>query len=200
MLMRDTPDEIPAAEAGRSVFRTTLYTVLLLTLAAGAWVRFNGQIASIMPALAGPAEQVADQAGLSGRPRGLLELGLLPQTPPKEEIAAMALGAAETSALSDALLRRRLRLVHLPLLDVSPVLAAGDAGHSVEVSTGGYTRLVRLTRAPLTLTLPIAAAGTVTFRATDGDPVSIGALTLSGPVRLPELQSGQSLSVGVLAQ
>ncbi len=198
--MRSSPEDSLVPDAGHSIFRTTLYTVLVLTLAAGAWVRFNDQISSIMPALAGPAEQVADLAGLSGRPRGLLELGLLPENAPKEDIAAMGLGAADTAMLSDALMRRRLRLVHLPLLDVSPVLAAGDAGHSIEVSTGGYTRLVRLTREPLTLTLPIAAAGTVTFRSADGDAVSIGALTLSGPVRLPDLQSGQSLSVGVLAQ
>ena len=198
--MRDAPHEDVAPEAGRSAFRTTLYTLLLITLVAGAWVRFNGEIASLMPALAGPAAQVADQTGVSGRPRGLLELGLLPQTAPKEDIAALGLGAADTAALSDALMRRRLRLVHLPVLDISPVIAPGGAGHSVVVSSGGYTRLVRLTREPVTLTLPIAIAGTITFQSTNGEPVSIGALTLSGPVRLPPLPAGQSLSVAVLAQ
>jgi hypothetical protein len=200
MLMRDTPHEDLAPQAGRSAFRTTLYTLLVITLVAGAWVRFNGEISSLIPALAGPAEQVADQAGLSGRPREMLQLALLPQTAPKEEVAAMGLGAADTASLFDALARRRLRLVHLPVLDVSPVLAAGDSGHSVVVSSGGYTRLVRLTREPTTLTLPIAAAGTITFQSTAGDPVSIGALTLSGPVRLPSLPSGQSISVAVLVQ
>jgi hypothetical protein len=200
MLMRSEPDEALAPETGRSALRTTLYTLLLVTLAAGAWVRFNEQIYALVPALAGPAQQVADQAGLSGRPSGLFELGLLPIAAPKEEIAAMGLGAADAALLSDALMRRQLRLVHLPVLDVSPVLAAGAAGHSVVVSAGGYTRLVRLTREPVTLTLPIAVAGIITFRSTDGDPVSIGALTLAGPVRLPELQSGQSMSVAVLAQ
>jgi hypothetical protein len=200
MLMRDAPHEDMAPQVGRSALRTTLYTFLAIALVAGAWVRFNGQISSLLPALAGPAGQVADQTGLSGRPRGLLELGLLPQTASKEEVAALGLGAADTASLSDALMRRRLRLVHLPVLDISPVIAPGDAGHSVVVSSGGYTRLVRLTRAPVTLTLPIAIAGTITFQSTNGDPVSIGALTLSGPVRLPSLQSGQSLSVAVLAQ
>jgi len=200
MLMRNAPDEALAPEAGHSALRTTVYTVLLLTLAAGAWVRFNGEIAELMPSLAGLAAQVADQSGISGRPQGLFELGLLPQAAPKEDIAAMGLATTDATSLSDALIRRRLRLVHLPLLDVSPVLAAGDTGHSIEVSAGGYTRLVRLTREPLTVTLPIGAAGTVTFRATGGDSVSIGALTLSGPVRLPALPPGQSLSVGVLAQ
>jgi hypothetical protein len=174
--------------------------LLALLLVAGAWVRFNGQIAEIMPALSGPAGAIADQLGFSGRARGLLELGLLPAAVPAGEVASMGLSGADAASLSDALQRRRLRLVHLPVLDVSPVLETGNLGHTIEVSAGGYTRLVRLSREPVTLTLPIGVAGTVSFRTEGGDPVSIAAITLSGPVRLPDLPSGQVLSVGVLAQ
>jgi hypothetical protein len=199
LLPKETSEaEIPQA-GGTSVLRGTLYTLLSLMLLAGAWVRFNSQIASIVPALAGPAADIADQLGFSDHAHGLLALDLLPAGAPADAIAAMGLNAADTASLTEALRRQRLRLVHLPVLDVSPVLAAGD-GRSVEVSSGGYTRLVRLTRQPVTLTLPIAVAGTVTFRTADAASVSIGALTLAGPVRLPDLQSGESLRVGVLAQ
>jgi hypothetical protein len=200
MLPTNATEEALPHQGGHSTIRSTLYMLLALMLVAGAWVRFNGQIASVMPALAGPAEQIADQMGFSNRPRALLELDMLPQPAPKEEVAALGLGASETALLSEALLRRRLRLIHLPLVDVGPLPVADGAGHSVEVSAGGYTRLVHLTRQPITLTLPIAAASTVTFRATDGDAVSIVALTLAGPIRLPDLPAGQSLSVGVVPQ
>ena len=199
---RLVPNQAPEAappQAG-GVLRGTLYAVLALMLLAGAWVRFNGQIASVVPALAGPAADIADQLGFSDHARGLLALDLLPAGAPADAVAAMGLTPADTATLTEALRRQRLRLVHLPVLDVSPVAAAGDAGRSVEVSSGGYTRLVRLTRQPITLTLPIAIAGTVTFRTADAASVSIGALTLAGPVRLPDLQSGESLRVGVLAQ
>jgi hypothetical protein len=200
LLPRDAPEAALPQEGGTSVLRGTVYTVLTVMLLAGAWVRFNGQIAAIAPALAGPAGDLADQLGISGQARGLLALDLLPAGAPAEAIASMGLNQADTASLTEALRRQRLRLVHLPVLDASPVLAAGDMGHSVEVSAGGYTRVVRLTRQPVTLTLPIAAAGTVTFRTQGPDAVSIAALTLAGPVRLPDLQSGQNLQVGVLAQ
>ena len=200
LVPRAAPEaEIPQS-GGTSVLRGTLYTVLALMLLSGAWVRFNGQIASIAPFLAGPAGDIADQLGFSSRARGLLALDLLPTGAAAEAVAAMGLNAADTASLTEALRRQRLRLVHLPVLDVSPALAVGDAGRSVEVSSGGYTRLVRLTRQPVTLTLPIAVAGAVTFRTTGADSVSIGALTLAGPVRLPDLQGGETLHVGVLAQ
>jgi hypothetical protein len=200
LLPRDAPEAALPQEGGTSVLRGTAYTVLAVMLVAGAWVRFNGQIAAIAPALAGPASEIADQLGVSGQPRGLLALDMLPVGAPGEAVASMGLNQADTASLTEALRRQRLRLVHLPVLDVSPVLAAGETGHSVEVSAGGYTRVVRLTRQPVTLTLPIAAAGTVTFRSEGPDAVSIGALTLAGPIRLPVLQSGQNLHVGVLAQ
>jgi hypothetical protein len=191
--------EIPQA-GGTSVLRSTLYTVLALMLLAGAWVRFNSQIGAIAPVLAGPAGGMADQLGFSSRARGLMALDLLPAGAVAEAVAAMGLSAADTASLTEALRRERVRLVRMPVLDANPVAAADDSGRSIEVSSGGYTRLVRLTRQPVTLTLPISVAGTVTFRTAGADSVSIAALTLAGPVRLPELQSGESLRVGVLAQ
>ena len=212
--------DLPAA-AGSAALRVTVSALLAVMLVAGAWVRFNGQIAAIAPGLAGPAAQVADELGESGRVTGLLELGLLPGPAGPEAVAAMGLPAAEAASLAQAVQRGRLRLVRLPLFDAG---AAGPgAGRSVQVSSGGYTRLVPLTRQPMVVTLPIARVATVSFR--DAGPggtgpggmssagmggtgmgsagmggASIGALTLSGPVQLPTLAAGQTLDVGVVAQ
>ncbi len=192
--------DLPAS-AGSAALRVTVSTLLAVMLVAGAWVRFNGRIAALSPGLAGPAAQVADELGESGRVRGLLELGLLPAPAGPEAVAAMGLPTGEAATLAQAVQRGRLRLVRLPLFDA----AGSEAGHSVQVSSAGYTRLVPLTRQPVVVTLPIGRVGTVSFR--DASPGSvgpagttIGALTLSGPVQLPTLAAGQTFDVGVVAQ
>lgn len=194
--------DLPAA-AGSAALNATVSALLAVMLVAGVWVRFNDRIAAISPGLAGPAAQVADELGQSGRVRGLLELGLLPAPAGPEAVAAMGLPTAEAATLAQAVQRGHLRLVRLPLFDAG---AAGpEAGRSVQVSSGGYTRLVPLTRQPVIVTLPIGRVGTVSFRGASPGSISpggitIGALTLSGPVQLPALAAGQTLDVGVVAQ
>ncbi len=187
--------DLPAA-AGSTALNATVATLLAVMLVAGVWVRFNGRIAAISPGLAGPAARVADELGQSGRVRGLLELGLLPAGP--EAVAAMGLPTAEAATLAQAVQRGHLRLVRLPLFDAGG--AGSEAGRSVQVSSGGYTRLVPLTRQPVIVTLPIGRVGTVSFRGASPGGITIGALTLSGPVQLPALAAGQTLDVGVVAQ
>lgn len=182
------------ASAGSAALRTTVSALLVAMLVAGAWVRFNGRIAAIAPGLAGPAAQVADELGASGRVRGLLELGLLPMPAGPDAVAAMGLPAGEAAALAQAVQRGRLRLVQLPLFDAS------GAGRSVQVSSAGYTRLVPLARQPVVVTLPIGRVGTVSFRNAGPAGLGVGALTLTGPVQLPTLAAGQTLDVGVVAQ
>ena len=187
--------DLPAS-AGSAALRVTVSTLLAVMLVAGAWVRFNGRIAAISPGLAGPAAQVADELGESGRVRGLLELGLLPAAAGPEAVAAMGLPTGEAATLAQAVQHGRLRLVRLPLFDA----AGSEAGRSVQVSSAGYTRLVPLTRQPVVVTLPIGRVGTVSFRGAGPGSVGVGALTLSGPVQLPALAVGQTLDVGVVAQ
>ncbi len=197
------PYAIPRAEtepplpqhAGASALRTTVYSLLAVMLLAGAWVRFNDDIGAIAPGLTGPAAIVADEAGLGGHVRTLVELALVTPAATPQAIASLGLSAPEQARLTQAVERQELRLVSLPLFDAGPL----SAGHAVIVSTGGYTRMVRLGRAPVALILPIARVGTVTFRALDA-PVIVGALTLSGPVTLPSLAGGEGLNVGVVAQ
>ncbi len=194
--------DLPASPTG-SGLRTALSVVLAAMLFAGAWVRFNPQLAAMAPWLAGPAAVVADELAQPGRVHGLVEVGLLPASAGPEAVAAMGLATGEAASLTQALQRGQLRLVRLPLFDAQAPDDAGAGGlapvRSVEVSSGGYTRLVALTRHPAVVLLPIARVGTVSFRAT-GAAAVIGALTLTGPVRLPTLEPGQLLQVGVVAQ
>ena len=185
------------ASAGSAALRVTVSTLLAVLLVAGVWVRFNGRIAAIAPGLAGPAALVADELGESGRVRGLLELGLLPAPAGPDAVAAMGLPTAEAAALAQAVQRGRLRLVRLPLFDAA---AGPEAGRIVQVSSAGYTRLVPLTRQPVVVTLPIGRVGTVSFRDAGPGGIGVGALTLTGPVQLPQLAPGQTLDVGVVAQ
>ena len=194
--------EIPET-AGSGTLRRTAYVGLALLLAGGAWVRFNDQLATLSPVLAGPAAAVAQQAADTGQPRGLLELGMVPVTMATSAVAAMGLGQSDATMLAADMKRDRIRLIQMPLFDAGPAAGAGAlAGRTVQVSSGGYTRIVQLTRQPVVVTLPIDRVGTVSFRVVgaSADPIGIGALTLAGPVQLPDLSAGQELDVGVVAQ
>jgi hypothetical protein len=198
---------IPAAEPhipevpGSGSTRRTVYALLALLVLAGGWVRFNDRIASVAPGLAAPAAPASEAT----RNKGLVELGLVPAGEAPAAIQAMNLPASDAAALATAVKEDRVRLVQLPVFDTGD---STPGGRTVEISTAGFSQLVRLTPAPLRVTLPINRAGEVSFRIVPGqagDPggmrlASIGALTLSGPVHLPDLHLGDRLSVGVVAQ
>jgi hypothetical protein len=201
--MRPSEAMEPAVQEGGSgsALRSVVYALLAVMCLAGAWVRFNSQIAAWVPVLGeGPAAAVANGLPGDGQARGLLEAGLVPLSVTPAAIAGMGLNSADAALLTQAVGRRRLRLIRLPVLDITPVLQAEQAGHSVEVSAAGYTRIVHLGRQPTALTLPIGVAGTVTFRNVSGDDVAIGALTLSGLAELRGLAPGQQIRLGVVAQ
>ena len=193
MLPAETAEPIVRGSAGASVLRATAYAVLAVAVGCGAWLRFNTQIAAVVPGLA-KAGTVA--AGEPARVRALLELGLVPASEAEAAVAGMGLSGAEAGLMRAALRDRRLRLVRMPLVDETP----GEAGHDVVVSTAGYARMVRLTRTPVAVPLPVGAGGEVAFSTPDADAVGIGALGLSGPIRLPDVSPGDVLSVGVVAQ
>ena len=186
------------ARAGMGALHTTAYTLLALMVTGAAWVRFNDQIAATVPAFAGPAEAVSDQLADASRIKGLVELAILPADAAAEAVASMALPVSDARQLTDALQRRRLRLIRIPLIDLSA--APSERGRAVQVSAGGYTRLIRLSRTPVTVTLPVGPVGTVSFQTASTDGVGIGAMTLTGLARLPALPAGATLEVGVIAQ
>ncbi len=193
MLPAQTAEPIVRGSAGASAFRATVYALLGLTVACGAWLRFNQQIAAVVPGL---ADTQTAAAGEPARVRVLMELGLVPAGEAEALVAGMGLSATEAGLLRAALRDRRLRLVRMPLVDET----LGGAGHDVVVSTAGYTRAVRLTRTPVAVPLPVGPGGEVAFTTPDLEAVSIGALGLSGPVRLPDVARGDVLNVGVVAQ
>jgi hypothetical protein len=196
LLKTSEAEEALPASAGTGGLQVTFYALLAVALAAGAWVRFNDQIAAIAPALAAPAASVAAQTSGAGQMKALVELGLLPNTAAQEAVAAMGLPTGDAALLTEALARRRVRLMHVPIVDASD----STADRVIEVSSAGYTTLVHVTRQPVTVTLPVGPVGTISFRTASPDGVGIGLLTLAGPVRLPDLPAGQRMEVGVIAQ
>jgi hypothetical protein len=188
---------VPEA-AGSGALRSTLYTILAVMLAAGIWLRFNDQIAAVAPSLAAPAALAGGQMSDPAATRGLIQLDLLPASQSKAAVAEMGLPPGDAATLMQALQRGRMRLAHLPLLDDSPALSG--TGQVVQVSAGGYTRQVVLTRDPTIVTLPIGPVATVTFRTMEPNGVDAVALTLAGPMRLPTLHANQVLALGVIAQ
>jgi hypothetical protein len=174
--------------AAQSPLRATLTALLALLLAAGIWVRFGAQITALVATLS-PAPPPT--------PLALVELPLIPASQTQAAIASMGLNPTDAAALQDAIKRGRLRLAHLPLLDDTPTLAGG---HAVTVSAGGYTRQLLITRQPTTVTIPIGPVGEIAFTTPEADNIGIVGLTLSGPVRLPDLHAGQAIAVGVIAQ
>ncbi len=205
-LHQDVDPAIPGSGSA-SPLRATLYLTLAAMLAAGGWVRFNDQISTVAPSLAAPAA-VAQQASAKPSISSLLELGLVARADEPGLVASLGLPASDASAMQDALKRNRLRLVQMPLFDAGLSAPDGsDAGRSVLVSSGGYSRLVRIGRQPVVVTLPIDRVGTVLFRvppreggALPATGLGIGAITATGPVRLPDLGQGDQLEVGVIAQ
>ena len=197
---------LPGA-GGTSALRTTIYAGLALILAAGAWVRFNDDLATVAPGLAAPAA-AARQATSASALHPLLEQSLVPRSDEAAAVAALGLPTADAAAMLDALRRDRLRLVQLPLFDAGSALpGAAEAGHVVLVSSAGFSRMVRIGRTPVPVTLPIDRAGTVSFQVAAGEAkmlpdsgLGIGAVTLVGPVPLPHLHAGEQLDVGVVAQ
>ncbi len=191
----------PSPAAGSGTLQRLAYGVLALLLASGAWIRFNDRLGDLSPGLASPvAQRIAQRATEAGRPKALAELAMLSPAAAPAALAGLGLPQAESAALAADLRRDRIRLVQAPLFDAG---VAGTSPHVVSVSSGGYTRLVTLTRTPVPVTLPIDRVGTISFQPVGTgvrEPVGIGMVTLSGPIPLPELAAGQRLDVGVVAQ
>ncbi len=189
----------PSPAAGSGSLQRLAYGVLAALLVTGAWIRFNDGLAELSPGLASPvAQRIAEQATATRSPVGLAELALLAPASEAAAIAGLGLPRDQAVAMAADLRRDRIRLVQVPLFDAG---IGGGGPRVVSVSSGGYGRVVTLTRTPTVVTLPIDRVGTISFQvAASPDPVGIGMLTLAGPLQLPDLAAGQRLDVGVVAQ
>ena len=197
MLPAETAQLMVRGGAGATALRTGTYLALALAVSGGAWLRFNPQLAALLPAL---AAQDGVPAGQHAAPAGLVDLAILPGGEAEAALGGMGLGGGDAALLLQALRRGQVRMVRMPLVDASVAGQGGQSAHAVTLSTAGYTTTVQLTRTPLAVPLPVGPLGTVSFSTPGSDPVGIGMLGLTGPVRLPDLPPGQSLSVGVVVQ
>ncbi len=193
-------EPVPAPSGSGTAGLRALAVTLAALLAVGGWVRFSDRIAGWVPALA-PLAASGGAAAADGQVGALLELGLLPASAGVPAVQAMNLPATDASALAQAVERRRLRLVRVPLFERD-----GGTGAVVQVDANGLTQVVHLATQPIVLTVPMAQVGSLRFRLLGAAPggalpgVGIGAITLTGPLALPTLQAGQELDVGVVAQ
>nr|WP_321985592.1 hypothetical protein [uncultured Lichenicoccus sp.] len=176
-----------------------LYGLLALLVAAGLTLRFETQIATLVPAL-GLGSAAADRSGPDPNGpnaiHGLLEAQGLPVAGIQAAVLALGLPPAQQDALTQLAQRRRLRLVRLPLFDVG-------AGSMVRVTAGGLSQTVALGRVPVLVTLPIDRAGIVSLQpvgASAATDVHVGAVTMTGPVVLEPMAPGQGLNIGVVVQ
>ena len=205
-------EPVPEPSAGGAAGRRVVAVMLALLVALGGWLRFSDRIAGWIPSLAPLAASGGGAAG-NGQVSALLELGLIPASAGLPAVRAMNLPRNDELALAQAVERRRLRLVQVPLFERD-----GGTGAVVQVDANGLTRIVRLATQPVVLTVPMAQVGSLRFRLLDAAPgaslgdspgaspgnspggVGIGAITLTGPAALPTLRMGQELDVGVIAQ
>ena len=198
-------EPVPAPSGGGAAGLRALAVMLAVLVAVGGWVRFSDRIAGWIPSLA-PLAASGGAAAADGRVGALLELGLIPASAGVPAVRAMTLPAKDESALAQAVERRRLRLVRVPLFERD-----GGSGAVVQVDANGLTQVVHLAAQPIVLTVPMAQVGSLRFRLLGAPPdvaspggiqpgVGIGAITLTGPTALPTLQAGQELDVGVVAQ
>ena len=185
-MQRPLPEPVEpvlARSSERSAGRGLVYAGLIVLLAIGGWTRLAGGL---------PGGAPADQE------RRLVELKLVPLAQQDAQIQALRLPGSDAAALQQAVSRRRVRLVQMPVFE-----GDGGTGGLVEVTCGGLLRTVRLGAQPTVLTLPITGAGTVSLRALGQAPpggLRLVAITLDGPVSLPPLPSGQTIELGVIAQ
>ncbi len=114
MLPAERAEPVVRGSAGGMAFRGTVYALLGLAVACGAWMRFNTQVTEILPGLAAPGAAAPAQ---TGKVSGLLELALVPAGEADAAVAGMALSGGEAALLRAALRDRRLRLVSIELAD-----------------------------------------------------------------------------------
>ncbi len=184
---------------GSGALRGTFCLMLVAAVAGGGWLRFNGQIANVLPSLAAP-ESVLDQR-VPGKVAVLVELAMLPDRAADAAVTKMQLPAKDAGALLQALRDGRLRLTVMPLIDAStPSGQETSPAHTVVIRAGGYTQTVVLTRTPVDVPMPIGPVGEVTFTSSGPGPLNIGMLGLTGQVRLPDMSPGDTLGVGVVAE
>ncbi|MEJ0070080.1 MAG: hypothetical protein WDO24_16690 [Pseudomonadota bacterium] len=107
----------------------------------------------------------------------------------------MALPPQQRQLLASDLQTDRVRLAVIELFD-----SDAEDGDAVTISSLGFSLSATLTKAPLVVSVPIGSSGTISLTGLvdgGGGGVTVGMITPSGPVPLPVLSPGQTISVPV---
>ncbi len=192
------PDAMPAAQpkppppAGLPPTRrwSLLGGLALLTVAAAA----------VHHQAAAPGADTVDVSETTRRIAGLAAAGPLPlsqvgQADMTHALSASELPAGDSSALAADASAGRVRLVWLSLYD-SDV----EDGDVAEIRSGGFSRAVRLTKAPVAIAVPVGPDNTITVAGLvdgGGGGVTVGLVLPGGPLPLPPLSVGQTLRLPI---
>lgn len=189
-----TPDTQPSVE--RVSPQKPRFGGALGAIAAGLMVA-AGVFAWTQPAPVGdtPMTAMETQARLTAfQAHGPLKLRAITLTERVAAIQAMALPPAEQKSLEQDLDRGLTRLVQITLWDDRV-----EDGDVVELISTGFSRVVALTKAKQTITIPITTGVALQLRGVrdGGGGITVAADTASGPLAIPVMTPGQVVAVAV---
>jgi hypothetical protein len=131
---------------------------------------------------------------------GLSSIGAAPVAQAEESAAVDTLGlppVARAQIASDVQ-AGRVRLVWLSLYD-----SDAEDGDAVLIRSGTFTHSMVLTHAPVAVPIPVVDGAAVTITGTvdgGGGGVTVGMVTPQGPLPLPPLSVGQTITLPLLAK
>lgn len=171
--------------------RWALLGSLALLTAAAAAVHYKA--AMQVPDDVDPAESARRSAALLAL--GPLPLRAVATAEIPTALAAAGLAPGDAGTLAADVSAGRVRLVWLSLYD-SDV----EDGDVAEIRSGGFSQVVRLTKASVAIAVPVGADNTIIIAGLvdgGGGGVTVGVALPSGPVPLPPLSVGQALRLPV---
>lgn len=179
------------ARVGQLSRRWALLGATAVLAAAAAAVRFRA---------AAPGPDEVDAAEATRRGIALAALGPLPLAQVALNNVATAFGGSglssgESNTLAADAKAGRVRVVLLSVYD-SDV----EDGDVVEIRGSGFSQIVRLTKAPVAVAVPVGPDNTISLAGLvdgGGGGVTVGLILPSGPFPLPPLSVGQVLRLPV---
>ena len=163
----------------------------VLALGALAAARF-GPAAAPADRILGPDEAARRAARLADA--GPIEVPIVAGRQIAAALAALNLPAAEREQLAKDVEAGRLRLVWLSLYDTD-----AEDGDVVTIGSAGFLYTLGLAKAPAAVAVPVAIGGPVTLTGTrdGGGGVTVGVVGPQGPLPVPPLSVGQTISLAV---
>lgn len=185
---------VPSSETAEALSQMNLAPLAQLQLAQ-ALEEAAGQAANPAPGVAAALPPAAPDAARAAEPASQV-------SPAPAATAAPAPKQANTSPTPAPAARVReqkppqLRLVRITLWDTD-----AEDGDEVRIESQGYSRLVKLTKAPTMLVVPVPSAGTlnvVGVRDGEGGGITVGLASGASRAVFPVMSEGQVLGLRVV--